>query len=217
MPAQGKRGNPQQARGSKRRWAVERRPGRPTDAARDGMTQVRQEMRQPVLSLWQPETARAWTAPTRMTPPSAGSAGGMDAAHGIARGFSGQRPRSGLCKGTAVEPLTSTTGVVATRTTGDTFLGVGAGGAITDDGGDDGGNDRGGGTGRSGRASGGDECGTFSAPICGSGDQELNGDPGGRRTPLPLRSSHRVGPIGALGQRRLRLPAEIVVFPAVVA
>lgn len=196
MPAQGKRGNPKQARGSKRGWAVEPRPGRPLDAARDGMTQVRQEMRQPVSSLWQPETARAWTAPTRMAPPSAGSAGGMDAAHGIARGFSRQRPRSGLCKGTAVEPLTSTTGVAATRTTEDTGPGVGAGGAIFDDGGDDGGNDRGG---RAGQASAGDEFGTFSAPICGSGEQELNGDPGGRRTPLPLRSSHRVGPIGALG------------------
>lgn len=193
VPAQGKRGNPKQARGSKRGWAVERRSRQPLEAARDGMTQVRQEIRQPVSSLWQPETVRASTAPTRSTPPSAGSTDGTDAAHGISRGISRHRPRSSLCKVTAVGPLTPTAGAADTRTAGDTCLGVGAGGAIFDPDVDDGGNARG------GRASAGSEFSTFSAPICGSGEQEVIGEPGERRTPLPLRSSHRVGPIGALG------------------
>ena len=195
VPAQGKRGNPKQTRGSKRGWAIERRPGRPLEAARDGMTQIRQEMRLPVSSLWQSETSRASTAPTRMTPPSAGSAGGIDAAHGNAHDVSRHRPRSSLGRVTVVKPLTSMTGAAATRTTGDAC--VDTGGAIFDSDVDDRGNAQG------GRAPAGGKVGTFSAPICGSGGQELNGEPGGRRTPLPLRSSHRVGPIGALGQKRL--------------
>ena len=190
------------------------------------MTQVRQDMRQPVSSLWQPGTERASTAPTRMLrsagsagvidathgvararmPRSAGSTEAIDATHSITRGSSRHRSHSELCKTTGVESLTSSPGVTATRTTGDTCLGVGAEGAIFNADGDNGGNIRG------RRAPVEGELGTFSAPICGSSEQELNGNVGGRRTPLPLRSSHRVGPIGTLGQRRPE--AEITIFPS---
>ena len=197
-PVDGKRGYPKLARGAtKRGWATERKPGRVE--GRDGMTRVRQDMRQPVSSLWQPETERASTAPSRM-PLFAGTPG-IDATHGsTSRDSSRRRLRSGLGNVTGVEPPTSASrGVPVTRTTGGTCLGVGAEDPFLNDDGVDGDKKRGGGGGGGG---GGDKFGTFSAPICGSGDQELTADPGGgRRTPLPLRSSHRVGPIGSLGQK----------------
>lgn len=155
------------------------------------MLRVRQEIRQPVTSLWQTATERAEAAPTRLV----SHGGGMvDCTNTTARRDLSrcQRQSQSSSARAKVGVGLSTPPAGATNTTG------GAGhGSPNGDGGK--------GSKVRGRAPREDDPGNatvLTAPVGGPGGGVVDGDQRGRRkTPIPLRSSHRVGPIGSLGER----------------
>ena len=164
----------------------------------NALLRVRQDIRQPVTSLWQTAAARASTAPTRSVSHRDGM---LDCTNTAAR----RDPSRG-------RPHSQSGVAGAKRDNGraDTSSGVvgecphtGGRRAVSSADGEKRGTSRG----RSSRES---------EPVTTNADSKTPGlvsarGPGGRvvdraqqerRTPIPLRSSHRVGPIGSLGGRR---------------
>lgn len=153
------------------------------------MARVRVGIRQPVTSLWQMETERAMTAPTRR-PLSAGSYG----THNADCKLSQRRPHShiGQSRGGRVRP--SATTVAGNGAGNNETLGVRGGGAVV----------------TADRCSKGEDKGRMLkddgnsarlTPLRGLEERMGNGEYLGGRVPMPLRSSHRVGPVGDLGER----------------
>lgn len=189
------------------------------------MARVRQIMRQPVTSLWQSESERASTAPARVG--LAANISGflnLPAATGsLPR--SRIRPRSQLATMKNGSSNNSEARILATaggrdrgerggngycsRGGGEADGTGGAGRAVTAASGHDGRSSEN--HGESGVVSAADGCRSSfvapQAPTCGSMVGTVVDGSGslgrGRRIPMPLRSSHRVGPVGSLGERSL--------------
>ena len=138
----------------------------------DAMLRVRRDIRQPVTSLWQTATERASTAPTR-------AAGGADT--NARRDLSRRRPLSEIGAARAQRGAEIT----------DSHRGAAASGA--------GGENRNNGRGQPSREGKPTDARDVSAPTRGQGGREVDRNHKGRRTPIPLRSSHRIGPVGGLG------------------
>ncbi len=143
----------------------------------DAMLRVRRDIRQPVTSLWQTAAERASTAPAR-------ALGGADV--NARRGLPSRR-----------QPLSEIGAARAQR--GAEELADSRRGASAD------GENRDNGRGRASREGEPDDGRDISAPTRGPGgmggerDQHADRRRRRRRTPIPLRSSHRVGPVGTLG------------------
>lgn len=186
---------------SKSRTANKRERATSTKARREHdeeamMARVRRYIRQPVTSLWQTETERARTAPTRRLP-SAGRHG--DCLDSIARG-SRIRPRSqaSVAEGGRLFEF-SAGGGAAARNDSEILRvhGVATTAALSTVTAVDGAPevDCRAGLLREGKS---DKACT---PTFGTGVRIRGGVCDEReRTPVPLRSSHRVGPVGALGE-----------------
>lgn len=165
----------------------------------DAMLRVRQDIRQPVTSLWQTAAARASTAPTR----TASHRGGMvDCTNTAARrDLSRRRPQSqsGVARAKRDDGRAdANSGVVGECPH------AGEQGAVSSADGEKIGVSRG----RSSRESEQASTNTnFKTPglvsVRGPGARVVDRAQQGRRTPIPLRSSHRVGPVGSLGGRLL--------------
>lgn len=174
-----------------------------SDKGVDAMVRVRQDFRQPVTSLWQTATERAATAPTRlMTSTSTNTGTGRD--------LSRRRPCSQASAMKARGGGLSTLSMCAANNTTNEIDQVkdehqhvgGKGATVSGAGGRSRGNNR-------RRMSKEGELTNSkttknagsAVSVYGSGGQAIDGDPGGRKTPIPLRSSHRVGPVGSLGEQ----------------
>lgn len=146
-----------------------------------GMVQIRHSIRQPVTLLWQTKVERPQTAPTISQPFRANdsdhTAAGEASQHGVHSKIGAAR-EDGARAGVDVE-MSQRTG------DGGDGVAVGEGGNRND--------------GRE-RALREGETATSIAPFCGTGAGQRGSGEG--KTPMPLRSSHRVGPIGVLGTRR---------------
>lgn len=153
----------------------------------NAMLRVRQDIRQPVTSLWQTAAERAKTAPTRLV--SRGGGGMEDCTSTTARRDLSRRQRHSQNS----PPRAKKGGIGLSNATvapgGDNLKGdVGKGSK---------------GRGRAPREDGPENSTGLTAPVCGPGGGAVDGDQRGRtKTPIPLRSSHRVGPVGSLGERR---------------
>ncbi|CAM9275025.1 unnamed protein product [Scytosiphon promiscuus] len=176
-----------------------------SDRGVDAMVQVRQNFRQPVTSLWQSATERAKTAPTRSIPKGGRLEDGTNAAPR-------RRPHSQIfatkAKGGALS--ISSVGAAAKTTDAPEEIGnerqhVGGKGATVHsaDGGNRGISRRH--TSRDGEPAKTSVIKTTGCAVPGycSGGQVIGGHPQGRKTPIPLRSSHRLGPVGSLGSTSL--------------
>lgn len=179
-----------------------------SDRGVDAMVRVRQDFRQPVTSLWQTATERAATAPTRSVSRGGGLVDSTNAA--TRRDLSRRRPHSQISstkdKGGVLSKLSTreaNTTTIAPEETGDQRQHVGGKGATFS--GADGGNRV---NGQRHTSREGEPVDTSitkntssAVPVPGSGGQAICGDSRGRKTPMPLRSSHRVGPVGSLGEQ----------------
>lgn len=163
----------------------------------DDLTPIRQNMRRSVSSLWQPEAQRASTAPAKVL---CGEGGSND----ILREGSHRRtrPHSQVRTANAIgDKMPSSDRANTKERGGGDVCGVVRGdnvsasayrvsgldrpaGILTDSG--------------------------YNAEVVsehGSTEETVDGSSGARATPVTLRSSHRVGPVGALGERVLfRVP-----------
>lgn len=156
------------------------------------MTTVRQSLRRSVLSLWQTEAQRASTAPAKILCWEGGS---TDALRAGSR--SRTRPHSQIGKKNAVgEVVSSSVRASAGERGGGELCGVGRGDNVSGSTYDGSGSDRPSGT-LTDSGYGAEE-----VPECGSAEEIVDRTSGARAMPTPLRSSHRVGPVGALGERR---------------
>lgn len=189
-PTGGARGHANAARASKKRGRGLVRGARQGYLnVENDMARVRLGIRQPVTSLWQTETDRAMTAPARR-PPSAES----DGAHNAEYKLSQRRPHSHVGQARGGRARLSVTGIAGTGVGDDEAPGEGRGGvAATADRFNKG-------EGR-GRVSKDGDNSVRLAPVQGSEEWMANGDSLAVRVPMPLRSSHRVGPVGNLGER----------------
>lgn len=155
------------------------------------MLRVRQDIRQPVTSLWQTAAERASTAPTR----TAAHGGGMvDCTNTTGRRGLSRRSHSQLSVARANRDkgcADASTGVA------DECLHAGGRGAVSSAGGAKTGASRAS-RGRSSREkpATSNTAATKTLSLVDSANQ-------GKRTQVPLRSSHRVGPVGSLGEPRL--------------
>ncbi|CAM9231256.1 unnamed protein product, partial [Hapterophycus canaliculatus] len=185
-------------------------PPKKSGSGVDAMVRVRQDLRQPVTSLWQTATERAATAPTRSVSHSGGMVDSTTAA--TRRDLSRRRPFSHISATKAKGSRMSMPSTVAANdvtndaeTAEDERQHVGGKGATVPSA--DGGN-RSNSRRRASREGEPANIATanntgFEVPVYGSVGQATDRDPRGRKTTIPLRSSHRIGPVGSLGSTSL--------------
>lgn len=158
-------------------------------AIENGVFKVQHDIRQPVTSLWQTDRERASTAPTRRIPPTV-----RCCANTTGRDLSRRRPYSQMSVTRASRSATPGVCVVTGGIVGDEVLGAGGGGAV---------GSANGGSRKNGRhKSRGVEFGDSPATACESEKEMVNRGRPEIKTPVPLRSSHRLGPVGTLGETR---------------
>lgn len=171
----------------------------------DAMLRVRQDIRQPVTSLWQTAAERASTAPTRTASRRSEM---VDCTNTAARrGSSRRRPhtQTGVARAkrdNGRADVNSGVGIV------DECLRAGGRGVASGAGGEK----RDATRGRSSRESEHRRANAETPGLVstrGSGGKVVDRAKPGRRTPTPLRSSHRVGPVGSLGGRWSAVNIEI--------
>ncbi|CAB1121297.1 unnamed protein product [Ectocarpus sp. CCAP 1310/34] len=188
-PAHGREGQeraPEHERGAKRKPTTP-----PIRTGHAAMVQVRQDFRQPVTSLWQTASERAATAPTRAAPRGGGIVDSTNTATAL-RGPSHRRPQSQAGASRTQPKAMSTRDQL-----GNARPHTGGRGAVSRAGEGRKSNSRG----QASRESEPTSTPAISpAPVCVSGGREADGQKQRRiRTPIPLQSSHRVGPVGSLG------------------
>ncbi|CAM9544373.1 unnamed protein product, partial [Ectocarpus sp. 12 AP-2014] len=185
---------PEHERGAERKLTTP-----PINTGHAAMVQVRQDFRQPVTSLWQTASERAATAPTRAASRSGGIVDSTNTAT-ARRGPSHRRPQSQAGASRTQRKATSTPPTGATTNARDQLGNArphtGGRGAVSSAGEGRKSNSRG----QASRESEPTSAPAISpAPVCVSGGREADGQKQRRtRTPMPLRSSHRVGPVGSL-------------------
>lgn len=173
----------------------------PIKTGHAAMVQVRQDFRQPVTSLWQTASERAATAPTRAASRGGGIVDSTNTAT-ARRGLSHRRPQSqagaSRTQGKATSTLPTGATTDARDQLGNARPHTGGRGAVSSAGEGRKSNSRG----QASRESEPTSTPAISpASVCVSGGREADGQQQRRRrTPIPLRSSHRVGPVGSLGE-----------------
>lgn len=196
----GQEKNPEHVRGAERKPTTP-----PIKTGHAAMVQVRQDFRQPVTSLWQTASERAATAPTRA---ASGGGGIVDSTNTTTarRGLSHRRPQSqaGVSRTQGKGTSAAAAPTSATTNARDDQLGnarphTGGKSAVPSAGDGRKSNSRGQASRESEPTS---SPGISPGPVCVSGGREADAQQHqrGRRTPIPLRSSHRVGPVGSLGE-----------------
>lgn len=186
-------------RGAKHREGIKPKP-KVTVKKRedDAMLRVRQDIRQPVTSLWQTAAERASTAPSRIASHEGGI---MDNTNTTARRkLSRHRPHSQIGVARAKRGIG---GADAHGGNMDGCLPASGKGAVSSADGEKGGANRGQPSRESEPASpNANIIIPGIAPTRGLGARANDRVKQGRGTPVPLRSSHRVGPVGSLGGPR---------------
>ncbi|CBJ27259.1 flagellar associated protein [Ectocarpus siliculosus] len=186
---------PEHERGAERKPTIP-----PIKTGHAAMVQVRQDFRQPVTSLWQTASERAATAPTRAASRGGGIVDSTNTAT-ARRGPSHRRPQSQAGASRTHGMVTSAPPTGATTNARDQLGNArpqtGGRGAVSSAGEGRKSNSRG----QALRESDLTSTPAISpSPVCVSGGREADGQKQRRRrTPIPLRSSHRVGPVGSLG------------------